>query len=85
MTSFFKGQLVYPLSPLAFGLNHADNIFKLTIHLLFPQLGLSGNNPQRSHPSQMSSDQMFNMGGGNPGGMIPDTATAAATWFTSIW
>ncbi|KAL3039090.1 hypothetical protein AAZX31_01G167200 [Glycine max] len=46
-------------------------------------LGLSGNNPQRSHPSQMSSDQMFNMGGGNPGGMIPPTA--AATWFTSIW
>ncbi|RZB84892.1 mediator of RNA polymerase II transcription subunit 8-like isoform X1 [Glycine soja] len=35
------------------------------------QLGLSGNNPQRSHPSQMLSDQVFNMGGGNPGGMMP--------------
>ncbi|KAH1143885.1 hypothetical protein AAZX31_12G177900 [Glycine max] len=35
------------------------------------QFGLSGNNPQRSHPSQMLSDQMFNMGGGNPGGMMP--------------
>ncbi|XP_014621635.1 mediator of RNA polymerase II transcription subunit 8 isoform X2 [Glycine max] len=34
-------------------------------------LGLSGNNPQRSHPSQMLSDQVFNMGGGNPGGMMP--------------
>ncbi|KAK8469845.1 hypothetical protein PHAVU_005G185100 [Phaseolus vulgaris] len=33
--------------------------------------GLSGNNPQRSHTSQMLSDQMFNMGGGNPGGMMP--------------
>ncbi|KAL2332557.1 hypothetical protein Fmac_020138 [Flemingia macrophylla] len=35
------------------------------------QFGLSGNNPQRSHASQMLSDQMFNMGGGNPGGMMP--------------
>ncbi|KAG4968629.1 hypothetical protein JHK87_034280 [Glycine soja] len=35
------------------------------------EFGLSGNNPQRSHPSQMLSDQMFNMGGGNPGGMMP--------------
>ncbi|XP_028771997.1 mediator of RNA polymerase II transcription subunit 8 [Neltuma alba] len=35
------------------------------------QFGLSGNNPQRSHPSQMLSDQMFNMGGGNPGSMMP--------------
>ncbi|RDY05470.1 Mediator of RNA polymerase II transcription subunit 8, partial [Mucuna pruriens] len=34
------------------------------------QFGLSGNNPQRSHASQMLSDQMFNMGGGNPGGMM---------------
>ncbi|KAF7843123.1 mediator of RNA polymerase II transcription subunit 8 isoform X1 [Senna tora] len=33
--------------------------------------GLSGNNPQRSHASQMLSDQMFNMGGGNPGSMMP--------------
>ncbi|KAL5152724.1 Mediator of RNA polymerase II transcription subunit 8 [Glycine soja] len=37
----------------------------------FKLLGLSGNNPQRSHPSQMLSDQVFNMGGGNPGGMMP--------------
>ncbi|OIW09235.1 hypothetical protein TanjilG_26448 [Lupinus angustifolius] len=35
------------------------------------QFGLSGNNPQRSHASQMLSDQMYNMGGGNPGGMMP--------------
>ncbi|XP_004515306.1 mediator of RNA polymerase II transcription subunit 8-like isoform X1 [Cicer arietinum] len=34
------------------------------------QFGLSGNNPQRNHASQMLSDQMFNMGGGNPGGMM---------------
>ncbi|XP_061357207.1 mediator of RNA polymerase II transcription subunit 8 isoform X2 [Gastrolobium bilobum] len=35
------------------------------------QFGSSGNNPQRSHASQMLSDQMFNMGSGNPGGMMP--------------
>ncbi|CAL0328068.1 unnamed protein product [Lupinus luteus] len=35
------------------------------------QFGLSGNNPQRSHASQMLSDQMYNMGGGNLGGMMP--------------
>ncbi|KAJ7962669.1 mediator of RNA polymerase II transcription subunit 8 [Quillaja saponaria] len=35
------------------------------------QFGLSGNNPQRSHASQILSDQMFNMGAGNPGGMMP--------------
>ena len=29
-------------------------------HLLFPQFGLSGNNPQRSHTSQMLSDQSMN-------------------------
>ncbi|CAI8592308.1 unnamed protein product [Vicia faba] len=39
-------------------------------HLPRMQYGLSGNNPQRSHPSQMLTDQMFNMGGGNPGGMM---------------
>ncbi|XP_058762141.1 mediator of RNA polymerase II transcription subunit 8-like [Vicia villosa] len=39
-------------------------------HLPRMQYGLSGNNPQRSHPSQMLSDQMFNMGSGNPGGMM---------------
>ncbi|XP_047171139.1 mediator of RNA polymerase II transcription subunit 8 [Vigna umbellata] len=35
------------------------------------QFGLPGNNSQRSHTSQMLSDQMFNMGGGNPSGMMP--------------
>ncbi|KAI4329460.1 hypothetical protein L6164_021721 [Bauhinia variegata] len=35
------------------------------------QFGFPGNNPQRSHVSQMLSEQMFNMGGGNPGGMVP--------------
>lgn len=44
----------------------------ITSQSLLPrmQFGLSGNNPQRSHPSHMLSDQMFNMGGGNPGGMM---------------
>ncbi|KAL5756876.1 hypothetical protein ACOSQ2_021622 [Xanthoceras sorbifolium] len=35
------------------------------------QLGLTGNNPQRSHASQILSDQMFNMGASNQGGMMP--------------
>ncbi|PQP94089.1 mediator of RNA polymerase II transcription subunit 8 isoform X1 [Prunus yedoensis var. nudiflora] len=35
------------------------------------QFELSGNNPQRSHASQMLSDQMFNMGAANTGGMMP--------------
>ncbi|XP_031249687.1 mediator of RNA polymerase II transcription subunit 8 isoform X2 [Pistacia vera] len=35
------------------------------------QFGLAGNNPQRSHASQMLNDQMFNMGPSNPGGMMP--------------
>jgi hypothetical protein len=44
----------------------------ITSQSLLPrmQYALSGNNPQRSHPSQMLSDQMFNMGGGNPGGLM---------------
>lgn len=42
-------------------------------HLPRMQFGLFGNNPQRSHLSQMLSDQMFNMGGGNPGGMMSTT------------
>lgn len=40
--------------------NNEDKIFKLALHLLFPQFGLSGNNPQRSHTSQMLSDQSMN-------------------------
>ncbi|XP_062108966.1 mediator of RNA polymerase II transcription subunit 8 isoform X2 [Humulus lupulus] len=32
--------------------------------------GLAGNNPQRSHTSQILSDQMFNMGAGNPGALM---------------
>ncbi|KAH7521986.1 hypothetical protein FEM48_Zijuj07G0090000 [Ziziphus jujuba var. spinosa] len=35
------------------------------------QFGLSGNNPQRSHASQILNDQMFNMGAANPSGMMP--------------
>lgn len=35
------------------------------------QFGLPGNNPQRTHASQIMNDQMFNMGAGNPGGMMP--------------
>ncbi|XP_042983704.1 mediator of RNA polymerase II transcription subunit 8 isoform X2 [Carya illinoinensis] len=35
------------------------------------QFGLSGSNPQRSHASQILSDQMFNMGAANPSGMMP--------------
>ncbi|PON40287.1 hypothetical protein PanWU01x14_298560 [Parasponia andersonii] len=35
------------------------------------QFGLSGNNPQRSHATQILGDQMFNMGAGNPGAMMP--------------
>ncbi|KAG9449233.1 hypothetical protein H6P81_009198 [Aristolochia fimbriata] len=31
------------------------------------QFGLSAGHPQRSHPSQILSDQMFNMGAANPG------------------
>ncbi|XP_072065049.1 mediator of RNA polymerase II transcription subunit 8 isoform X4 [Arachis hypogaea] len=34
------------------------------------QFGLPGNNPQRSHATQMLGDQMFNLGSGNPGGMM---------------
>ncbi|KAL5699540.1 hypothetical protein ACHQM5_030425 [Ranunculus cassubicifolius] len=33
--------------------------------------GLSSGQPQRSHPSQLLSDQMFSMGGTNPGNMMP--------------
>ncbi|XP_050374407.1 mediator of RNA polymerase II transcription subunit 8 isoform X2 [Argentina anserina] len=35
------------------------------------QFELPGNNPQRSHASQILSDQMFNMGATNTGGMMP--------------
>ncbi|KAK9097750.1 hypothetical protein Syun_024795 [Stephania yunnanensis] len=32
--------------------------------------GLTGGHPQRSHPSQILNDQMFNMGASNPGNMM---------------
>ncbi|KAK4790929.1 hypothetical protein SAY86_031342 [Trapa natans] len=35
------------------------------------QFGLSGTNPQRTHPSQLLNDQIFNMGGTNQTGMLP--------------
>ncbi|KAM5553379.1 hypothetical protein ABKV19_025541 [Rosa sericea] len=35
------------------------------------QFEMPGNNPQRSHASQILSDQMFNMGATNTGGMMP--------------
>ncbi|XP_071724634.1 mediator of RNA polymerase II transcription subunit 8 [Rutidosis leptorrhynchoides] len=35
------------------------------------QFGLGGNNPQRSHASQILNDQMFNMGVSNPASMMP--------------
>ncbi|KAM1305020.1 hypothetical protein ACFX13_022776 [Malus domestica] len=35
------------------------------------QFEMPGNIPQRSHASQISSDQMFNMGAANTGGMMP--------------
>ncbi|XP_045805305.1 mediator of RNA polymerase II transcription subunit 8-like isoform X1 [Trifolium pratense] len=68
-------QSLLPRMQLAYWLTHltVDDTritFKFVLHFSFPQYGLSGNNPQRSHPSQMLSDQMFNMGGGNPGGMM---------------
>ncbi|KAF4350528.1 hypothetical protein F8388_014989 [Cannabis sativa] len=34
------------------------------------QFGLTANNPQRNHTSQILSDQMFNMGAGNPGSLL---------------
>uniref|UniRef100_A0A803Q4L1 Mediator of RNA polymerase II transcription subunit 8 n=1 Tax=Cannabis sativa TaxID=3483 RepID=A0A803Q4L1_CANSA len=34
------------------------------------QFGLTANNPQRNHASQILSDQMFNMGAGNPGSLL---------------
>ncbi|KAK9097508.1 hypothetical protein Sjap_023005 [Stephania japonica] len=39
-------------------------------HLQRVQYGLPGGHPQRSHPSQMLNDQMFNMGASNPGNMM---------------
>ncbi|XP_038907177.1 mediator of RNA polymerase II transcription subunit 8 isoform X4 [Benincasa hispida] len=35
------------------------------------QYGLPVSNPQRSHASQILSDQIFNLGGGSTGGMMP--------------
>ncbi|GAB4849942.1 hypothetical protein Ancab_029242 [Ancistrocladus abbreviatus] len=35
------------------------------------QFALPGGNPQRTHPSQILSDQMFNVGAANPGTMMP--------------
>ncbi|TQD87551.1 hypothetical protein C1H46_026903 [Malus baccata] len=35
------------------------------------QFEMPGNIAQRSHASQISSDQMFNMGAANTGGMMP--------------
>lgn len=41
--------------------SHEDNNrLKLALLFLFPQFGLSGNNPQRSHASQMLNDQSMN-------------------------